>query len=291
MRRILIASASAAVALCSQATVYKGDFNGDGKVDLADMVMMADGGSAFDLNADGRVDEADLHCMADLILGDILEEDNGLNVGIGGWDDSGEDFGGTVGGNAPALFSPADCRFSLGDFDYEPATGSCVRDIDFCCGGSEVCALMMRMSVPKSAGIGPEDFTFGPDPAFVADHGWYGATVVNEADAADRLEIRVLLYSPTLTPLQADCGTIARFNYSYIGSFYVEFENCQVAADGRATVLDRHTGAVEHDSSSVEEISDTQVLYDVYSAGGILLRRSVPDVSSLPRGFYILKKK
>lgn len=86
---------------------YKGDLNGDDRVDLADMVYLAKaikGGStdrSLDVNASGKVDDNDLQKLADIIISGKLTEDSGMNVGIGGWEDNGEDYGGTV--KAPAF--------------------------------------------------------------------------------------------------------------------------------------------------------------------------------------------
>lgn len=81
---------------------YKGDINRDGKVDLADMALVAtaiNSGNSdktlHDINGSGVVDDADLDALADIILSEKLTEDTGLNIGIGGWGDGGE-FGGVV---------------------------------------------------------------------------------------------------------------------------------------------------------------------------------------------------
>lgn len=109
MKKIIALVTLILTAISSQAAGrrYKGDLNGDDKVDLADMVFLAkaiQAGSAdksYDVNLSGKVDDYDLHALANIILSGKLVEDSGFNVGIGGWNDTGEDFGGTV--NAPAF--------------------------------------------------------------------------------------------------------------------------------------------------------------------------------------------
>lgn len=114
------------------AATYRGDVNGDGKVDMADMQALADvirsgtADSSKDLNADGKTDNGDLSYLADLIILEKLVEDSGLNVGIGGWDDDGEDYGGTVGGMRSARSGTG---ISMQNRVYDFATGMVSYDI------------------------------------------------------------------------------------------------------------------------------------------------------------------
>lgn len=284
VRQMILASTVLCVSFCAAGAVYKGDFNGDGKVDLADMMLMYRKDSRHDLNSDGRVDDSDLHYIADLILNDKLVEDSGLSVGIGGWDDGGEDFGGTVGGNAPR-YPGRSCSFGIRDFVVDEGSLSCSCNVYFDCGDESVSALMLRMTVPAWTGISGDNFDFTPEESFVSDHKFYGRTVVQKN--AESIELRVLLYSPELEPLQQS-GVLAGLRFAYTGPFQVVFGNCQAGYDGGVLYMPDHSAAVEYVSSSLVEAAAGEAAYNVYSTDGILKYSSVRDFDALPKGVYIV---
>ncbi|MDE6097261.1 MAG: hypothetical protein K2G24_00060 [Muribaculaceae bacterium] len=284
VRQMILASTVLCVSFCAAGAVYKGDFNGDGKVDLADMMLMYRKDSRHDLNSDGRVDDSDLHYMADLILNDKLVEDSGLSVGIGGWDDGGEDFGGTVGGNAPR-YPGRSCSFGIRDFVVDEGTLSCSCNVYFDCGDESVSALMLRMTVPAWTGISDDNFDFTPDESFVSDHKFYGRTVVRKN--AESIELRVLLYSPELEPLQQS-GVLACLRFAYTGPFQMVFSNCQAGYDEGVLYMPDHSAAVKYVSSSLVEAAAGEAAYNVYSTDGILKYSSVRDIDALPKGIYIV---
>lgn len=146
------------------ATAYIGDFNRDGSVDLNDMVLMAsainseDIQKEYDLDGNGKIDDADLTILANYIIDMEFVENSGLNVGIGGWDNTGEDFGGTV-QSPPRNFQDSETVFSfrMVGYDYETQRNYvtwAISGIDF-----PILGVVLSMELPERVKLDSSDFS------------------------------------------------------------------------------------------------------------------------------------
>lgn len=199
---------------------YRGDLNGDGKVDIADMVqwskhMGASGSDVdpnFDLNGDGVLDDYDLDVIANLAINLKLTENSGFNVGIGGWNDSGEDFGGTVGGSSrhKASRSIEDFRFEGGKVTYDKATGNITRTIDIF-GNESVIGVLVDIRLANGVNIDPKSITLSSD--IISDHKIYGTPVIMDREWDDMQHFRFVIYSPSMSELNGD-GAFFSFSYN-----------------------------------------------------------------------------
>lgn len=244
----LVCLFAAGIGTLSAATRYKGDFNNDGKVDLADMVVLAKAineektdRSLHDLNASGSVDDADLHWLADLIISGKLIEDVGINIGIGGWDDGGEDFGGTVGAAYSRRAAGAQGFTFFAEsprYDY----GNNVTYVDFGLKSDSetgnICAVYFKLRVPD-ADFPDGDFVELYEAA-VAGHGIYGKPVI-ESRSPEEKELRFIVFSPSLDAIADDSAPIGRLKY-----------NLSESKPGSFTITESH--AIVKGSDNVWEI-------------------------------------
>ncbi|MDE5997171.1 MAG: hypothetical protein K2G77_03060 [Muribaculaceae bacterium] len=236
---------------------YKGDLNGDNRVDLADMVYLAkaiQGGStdkALDVNASGSVDENDLHKLADLIISEKLNEDSGLNVGIGEWKDSGEDFGGVV--KAPAYISRSveDTRFFIRNPKTEDYS---LFSIEFGISESNITpsAVLLNIRFPWGIDFNTEGL-ISIDESISITHKVYGKPIVKKENPNDLWSgslLRFIIFSNEMMALPA-MGKLGCIWYSVQG--YCEdtpiFVNCQVNEFGKddCTILPEHDGGYNGD--------------------------------------------
>ncbi len=229
---------------------YRGDLNGDDRVDLADMVYLAKAikaGStdkALDVNASGSVDDYDLQRLADIIISGKLTEDSGMNVGIGGWDDSGEDFGGTV--KAPAINtrSGEETRFYMRNQKAE-STDHFSMELGISDGNEGPSAIFFNISLPKEMEF-DKSRMIELENSISATHKLYGTPKFikeNEDIAWSDYALRFIIMSPNLTALPEAVGKLGRIYYS-VDECYgsPKFSNCQIAMTNRdgCTYIDEH---------------------------------------------------
>ena len=229
---------SAALSLDASAR-YKGDLNGDDRVDLADMVYLAKAikaGStdkALDVNASGKVDDYDLQKLADIIISGKMTEDSGLNVGIGGWEDPGEDFGGTV--KAPAIDSRnyEDIRFFTRNVQYvEDDLYS--QEYGLSMGSEAPCAILFSLQFPWHVEL-YESMMVDLEESLSLTHKLYGTPIYFKKDDGDDWSDRILrfiVFSPELQPLQEVIGSLGKIYIKYGHWETPLFTNCQVAFPG-----------------------------------------------------------
>lgn len=236
----LILTLAAAVTFDASAR-YKGDFNGDDRVDLADMVHLAKAIKAgstdkeLDLNVSGTVDENDLHRLADIIISGKLTEDSGMNVGIGGWEDSGEDFGGTVRSLNYGTRSLEDTRFFMRDPQF---LGSDTFSMGFGLSeGTEApAAVLFCIRLPQWLIFDPQAIV-ELDPTLSESHRLYGTPKFvkehPEEEWNNQHVLRFIVFSPDLTPLPSTDAKIGNIHYIHSGEDAWDqpyFINCQTAA-------------------------------------------------------------
>lgn len=242
MKRLIILFSifvfSAGVAFDASAR-YKGDLNGDGRVDLADMVFLAKAIKAgttdksLDVNASGNVDDHDLQKLADIIISGKLTEDSGLNVGIGGWEDIGEDFGGTV--KAPAIGSrnSEDTRFFTRNVQYvEDDLYS--QEYGLSMGSEAPCAILFNLQFPWNVEL-HESIMVDLEESLSLTHKLYGTPIYFKEDVSDdwcdRI-LRFIVFSPELQPLQEVIGSLGKIYFRNGHWETPVFTNCQVAFPG-----------------------------------------------------------
>ncbi len=216
----------------SATTRYKGDFNGDGKVDLADMVTLVSAindnrtDNTFDLNVSGKIDDADLHMLADIIITRKLTEDTGFNAGIDGWDETGDDYGGTVG--APKRKTRASgTRFFVNNASFDFAEGHPYAEFGMDAASQPICGILYNIELPE---------TFASHVTGVVklyenqtNHVLYGTPVIS-----GRI-LRFILFSPQLMTIGNSDSPLGRFNYEgreTYGCF--RLFDCQVVSPGAA---------------------------------------------------------
>ena len=284
---------------------YKGDLNGDDRVDLADMVYLAqaiNAGStdkAVDRNAAGKVDEYDLHKLADIIISGKLIEDTGMNVGIGGWDDTGEDYGGTV--KAPALITRSvdDTRFFLCDPKSEYDDVSSVEFGISEGGDRNPYGILISLEIPV-------DRLNSSDPVQLAasigkTHKIYGTPKMVKQKYNDDWSpvlIRFIIFSQDLRRMSATDGKLGRILYSATPSpddetgFY--FLSQIISGDDMSCIyLPEHdAGFYGHFYTAVDTLNTDDAPCDIYSISGELLRKSVPasELGNLDRGLYLIRQ-
>lgn len=233
----------------ASAVAYKGDVNKDGKLDMADMVLLAKaikGGSTdskYDLNASGKADDADLTILANYIIGKILKEDTGVNIGIGGWDDDGEDWGGTVG--MPARHAIArsldETRFSISDVKYDLDLKKQYVDWSISSDG-EVCGMLIEMKLGCAHNPNAADMIKMSPDGITSDHKLYGTPTGTRPEYSDGCYIRYILFSPSLTPLKGNEGVLARMYADQLFD-WADFIDCQVVGPDSsvAEIIPFHT--------------------------------------------------
>ncbi|MDE5887328.1 MAG: hypothetical protein K2H46_07065, partial [Muribaculaceae bacterium] len=218
MKKFIILSFLAA--LCTSASFgarrYRGDLNGDRKIDLADMsylakaINAATADSSCDLNVSGKVDATDLHILADIILSEKLTEESGFNVGIGGWDDDDTDYGGIVGAPRRSTRSGGQTMFYISDAKVDEATGKRSAEIGVTSTSGEVCGILFNVLLPQELEFDSEKMII-LDGELIDGHLLYGTPLIKEVDNGKIL--RFIVFSSDLTPLKAVAGSLGRIHY------------------------------------------------------------------------------
>lgn len=279
---------------------YKGDLNGDGRVDLADMVYLAKAmkngttGQECDINASGNVDDYDLQRLADIIISGVLTEESGLNVGIGGWDDSGEDFGGSVGSRTFNTRSSDEIRFYACNPKSEGIDGKNSIEFGITDGSDVPCAILFNIRTPYGLAFDLSKIV-ELDKTVMTNHKLYGkpALIMEESDKWDGYIIRFIIFSSDMDPISTKDGMLGRIFYECGDVFgAMTFEDCQVLVSGGTEVLTLSTHwSVPTSLSKVESlklIADAPC--DIYTSGGTLLYKGVStaNIQFLSRGLYII---
>ncbi len=247
----------------SAATRYKGDINNDGKVDLADMVALAKAinegttdKNLHDLNTSDYVDDTDLQILANLILTETLVEDTGFSIGIGGWDDGGEDFGGEVFAPRPArgpLSRTSETSFFISDPLYDLDLSSQYVNIGIS-SPEQVCGALFEIEF-RFSGLSfdiSKDLILNAAGGTLDGHTFYGKPIIInvEGDQWNGYRIyrlRFIVFSPELNPFQPTDGAIVRLYFTGLSdNGYGIFQNCQtVSADA--------TAATYHPASTINK--------------------------------------
>ena len=264
----IILTLCAAVALDASAR-YKGDLNGDDRVDLADMVYLAkaiQSGStdkALDVNASGSVDDYDLQRLADIIISGKLTEDSGMNVGIGGWEETDEDFGGTVKAPAFTTRSTDNTHFFMNnpqaesDGHYSMEFG--ISEVDV----SPV-AILFNIILPSEMRVDTSRIV-ELDADVTTTYKLYGTPQFIKENSdfpwSDNI-LRFILISPELDQLPNSKCRLGRILYSIGECFSTpKFVNCQVASsDGRCIDINEHLGDY---SGNFKPLDVSSVVFDI----------------------------
>ena len=260
----IILTLCAAVAFDASAR-YKGDLNGDNRVDLADMVYLAkaiQSGStdkALDVNASGSVDDYDLQRLADIIISGKLTEDTGMNVGIGGWEETDEDFGGTVKAPAFTTRSAEETRFYMHSPRSE-GDGRYSMEFGISEGNDAPAAILLNIRLPREMQFDGSEIVV-LDSSIASSHKLYGTPKFvkeNEDDEWSEYSLRFIVLSPDLSALPNGTGTLGRISYSMDDcSGSPVFVNCQtVSGDNvECTEIPEHDGGYNGDFKPIEVTS------------------------------------
>ncbi|MDE5783155.1 MAG: dockerin type I repeat-containing protein [Prevotella sp.] len=272
---------------------YKGDLNGDGRVDLADMVYLAKvmkngtAGQECDINASGNVDDYDLQRLADIIISGVLTEESGLNVGIGGWDDSGEDFGGSVGARTFNTRSSDEIRFYARDPKFEGGDGKNSIEFGITDGSNIPCAILFNIRPPYGLAFDLSKIV-ELDKTVMTKHKLYGKPALINEDV-----IRFIIFSSDMDPISTKDGMLGRIFYECGDVFgAMTFEDCQVLVSGGTEVLTLSTHW--SDPTSLSKVESLKLIADapcdIYTSEGILLHKGVStaNIQFLSRGLYII---
>lgn len=285
-------------ALTSQAAIhYKGDVNKDGMVDLADMATLAsaikagNSDKAFDLNVSGKVDESDLHFLADIIISGKLIEDTGFDVGIGGWDDDGEDYGGTLGAPARKASDAVQTRLYIRN-PKRMDTGNCYS-IEF--GVSEGTELpvgfLINLSLPGKLSMDAGSYV-QLSSQLRDNYKIYGTPILKQ-DWEGNHVARFIIFSQDATPSQMATGVLGQISYA-VDKCYgrYQFKQTQMYFSDGLTTLPEHEQYIQWgatDDSGINSVNmDTKS--NIYSIRGekLLEDASATDIDNLDAGVYIV---
>lgn len=239
----IICLLSLTVGSISGATRYKGDLNNDGKVNLADMAVLANAinegktdKNLHDVNASGNVNNNDLHALANIILSEKLTEDTGLNVGIGGWEDDGEDFGGSVGASTRGTRTMDDVRLYIEGPKSDLEKSLTYVDFGIEPSSEGVSAILFNIQVPNDVVFESGKYAMLYNE-LIPGHAIYGTPVIKQ-DSEWEKRLRFIVFSPKLDAIE-ESAPIGRLVYSTLnetGGNSVSFKNCQVISKGSATM-------------------------------------------------------
>lgn len=284
---------------------YKGDLNSDDRVDLADMVFLAKAikngntDKSCDINNSGKVDDSDLRRLADMIIYGTPSEDEGLNVGIGGWDESGEDFGGSLKAPAVNTRSAVDTRLYIREPRFEHDD---IYSIEFgVVDGGEMnpYAILISLWVPV-------DNLDSTNPVILSEsvvstHSIYGTPklLLDENELATDKNIRFIIFSPDLQKMDIPDGRLGRIFYSASHSSHEDtgvFINSQIISGDDMSCIDlpyHDAGFYGYFDAAVDGLKDDDAPCDIYTYGGQLLKCGVPpsEIQNLKHGFYLIRKR
>lgn len=284
MKKILISICLVAIATGTvSAANYKGDINRDGKVDLADMALVAtaiNSGNSdktlHDINGSGVVDDVDLDALADIILSEKLTEDTGLNIGIGGWGDGGE-FGGVV--TSPGMSrSVESTQFFLDGPKYDFDRNSSYMEFGIEGTPSAVSGILFNITVPEEL-----DFEAGKFVQLYersTGHRLYGKPVVTNSGNDRR--IRFIVFSNTLEELPTERTVLGRiYPLADVDNYFGHsFINCQTIARGatRSVVVPEHGAYVNWSFCPVTGITLNETSIEMQVDGEMTLYATIsPD--------------
>lgn len=287
----------------SAETRYKGDINNDGKVDLADMVALATAinegktdKNLHDLNASGSIDDTDLQILADIILSEKLVEDTGFNIGIGGWDDGGEDFGGEVFSTGPTgsvLSRASEPSFFISDPLYDLDLSRQYVNIGIA-SPEQICGALFEIRLINDAlsyDIA-NDLILNSVGGTLDGHIFYGKPlIIKDKDDDYWNRLRFIVFSPALKPFQATDGAMVKLYFTGSSDYSVgQFKNCQTIAANATAATYHPTSDFSKDWTRIPvtkiEISNQQPL-EIAQGQSVQLNISIlPACASDPNVSY-----
>lgn len=234
---------------------YKGDLNGDGVLDLSDFGVLAraikDGvaDARYDINSSGSVNDADLQRLATMIINRTLVEDNGLNAGIGDWDDDGTDYGGTLSRVAGEL-----C-FYVKNVKAETSGGYSV-EFGLLDNPGDASAILFNIIVPNDL-----EFDFSKIIELTVNEGFslYGRPTVYEENW--QKVVRFIVSSPEMKPLKPTTKALGRIYYDTTCAYGSTcFSECQYLSSESMTAVSIPNQTDWIDWSSVSDgITDADI--------------------------------
>lgn len=253
------------------ATNYIGDFNGDEVLDMADMAILANAVKSgvyekvYDLNNSGRLDDPDLHRLADLIINGTLIENNGMNVGIGDWDEDGEDYGGTIkSGRKSArktVLSQNEVSFTVGPPKLIQDLGALKKyslPIGFSSCSNPVSGVLVNLQIPDKLYFDDTGF-IELDSELADGHKLYGTPKIFREEWGDHLILRFIILSADLNQMKDTSGTFCNLIYRCGNVFsWYEFKDSQVVIDGKASYVENKWGELRWDEVKLKSISTVE---------------------------------
>lgn len=214
---------------------YRGDVNNDGKVDIADLKAMlshmaSTGGmnpeKGYDMNADSRLDDKDIQFLADLIIKKSNLPNEGVNIGIGGWGDDNNDYGGSVGGTRSESSSDnssspyVDIISQIYDYSTSVTTMTARLNVP-----SETAGLLIDLNVPDMLSAEAEDITILAENESAGQLKLYGTPAILCKDGDHHF--RFILFSPTLSGFSGELDLLTIKYEAPLPSPSISFSDCQ----------------------------------------------------------------
>lgn len=279
---------------------YSGDLNGDDRVDLADMVFLANAIKAgtddklCDINTSGKVDDNDLQTLADIIISGILKEDGGFNAGIGGWDEDGEDYGGSVKAPAFSTRSAEETTFYIKNPKMEGSVDKCSVEFGISKASEYVSAILFNIELPRNLEFDSTSLV-ELNGSLLNGHILYGKPKISESDNSSCKFLRFIVFSSDLAPLNDKEGSLGHIFYSYKDGNVSDsaiFSDCQILTSENKEVvtLPFHQSWGILWDAEVDGIAADESLCDIYDLSGTLLRKGIEtkDLELLEKGLYII---
>ncbi|MDE6653994.1 MAG: hypothetical protein K2K37_06375 [Muribaculaceae bacterium] len=233
---------------------YKGDLNADGMVNMTDLGILARSisngstGLEYDINSSGKTDYDDLHALASIIISETLTEDKGLNVGIGGWEDDGTDFGGSVGGSRAEIRDGSEhISFFVCNPKKDPVTGRFSVEFGIKEAVGSIYAILFNIRVPGELEFDKDNLLELSDD-IVDGHAVFGEPIVKED--GEKI-IRFILLSPSMKPFEEGKSVLGSIHYeAREATGRALFTSCQTLSSDKEeadTVEDCYSDIIEWD--------------------------------------------
>lgn len=266
--------------------IEKGDVNDNGEVSVEDVALLRDivlgkqntslSSSVTDINGDGVLSITDVTRLIKYLK---EREEGGLNVGIDGWDESDEDYGGTV--KAPRILRSV-ARIDEKTFEMDLSLSSDV----------EINGFQLTLNLPE--GLELVEYSSGIY-GFLESRNAESHILYNGEQPADG-KLMFLAYSDDNDLFTGCSGDIMKFKIKAMNDSVPA--NCDVTVSS-IEMSDKDCNAIRPSDFVVTglenvNIGESETVVDVYSLNGAKVKAKEPikdSTKGLPSGIYIINGK